>query len=179
MRGATCVLVAIGAWFAFAGVSLACDPVIDPNARDAKLTTLPDCGFSDGGADDTSSGAPVVDIGGGRIGQKLSTDLYCGMTERLMFVDCERAEVIVLEGGYIDHSGGVPNSSIALIQRPQGPIRLRSSTTVAELAVVADGADIAYTLNIFAELNRERPRNRFDPFCGCKLFYPDSAGAQN
>jgi hypothetical protein len=125
------------------------------------------------------SGAAVIDIGGGKTGQKLSTNLYCGTAENLMFVDCERAEVIVLEGAYTDSSGGVSNTSIAPIQQPQGPIGLRASTTVADLAAVAAGADIGYTLNIFAELAREKPRNRFDPFCGCKLFYPDSAGAQN
>jgi hypothetical protein len=163
----------------WAGMSLACEPAVDPFPRDLRVEALPDCSFQNARETDDLSGNPVVDIGGGRVGQKLVENRICGTGEQLMFVDCARAEVIVLDGAYTDSTGGVSNSSIAPIQQPLGPIGLRPSTTVADLAAVAAAEDIGYTLNIFAELDREKPRNRFDPFCGCKLFYPDSAGAQN
>jgi hypothetical protein len=157
--------------------SLACDPIIDPNAPDLAVTTGPDCRFSNGGIDDTVSGAAVVDIGGGKIGQKLEINLYCGTAEELMFVDCTRGEVVTLAGGYSGSEGGVSNSSIALIQAPQGPISLRPSTTVAGLAALAESNGIAYSLSTLANLAAQKQTNQFDPFCGCKIFYPDSAGA--
>ena len=73
--------------------------------------------------------------------------------------------------------GGHIASSITEIQHPKGPIRL-SKMSVSEVAAVAKAYDYTFTVDVMGEIGKMRKKNRYDPFMGCKIFYPDSIGAK-
>ncbi|MGL4236976.1 hypothetical protein [Tabrizicola sp.] len=167
-----------GTWLPTLG--FACEPAPPVETRDDRLVTGPDCSFRNGGTDDKASAAGAIDIGGSIVGQKYSYLDACSQREELLVVDCTRVEAILING--LEVEPAVPSgyaSSIAPLQKPKGPIGLTPKTTIAELARVSEANDFTYTLNVLGLAQKESRRNRYDPFCGCKLFYPDGAGAQN
>jgi hypothetical protein len=49
---------------------------------------------------------------------------------------------------------------------------------VADLATVAERGGLTYWTDVTERLRGMKPRNRPDPYCGCRVFYPDSDGAK-
>lgn len=130
---------------------------------------------------DTAQGNAVQDRGNGRIAQKIVFSNHgCNASEALLFVDCNGPEAILIFGVLPPDKispAGMSLTSIAAIQPPLGPISIRSTSTVKDLARVARRADIEYLVSP-APLFAGRPeRDRYEILSGCNLFYPDLAGA--
>ena len=127
------------------------------------------------------SGAAPVNIGGGRIGQRITTGFGCGADEDIWIVDCNSGEMIGIAG---QPSGDMNNSRNAdLLYTPTGALTLSPETTVADLAAVADSAGYRHWSDIIANLREVHQASRPDqswltqvnPACGCRILYPDSA----
>ena len=169
----------------WASVAMACEPLPDPGIWiDKKIRVAADCSFSEAGDhyENNLTGNKAINIGGGRIGQKVESYHACRTDERLIFVDCTTAQGVFVEGivdpkNALDFGSG-PSTSIAMIQRPRGPLRLTASTTVAEVVATAKRAGLSHTTDLAADLSGMKKRNRYNPFCGCAVFYPGSAGAK-
>lgn len=173
---------------------LACEPVIlGPVASifafNKPLKTNPDCSFDSEfayrrhgySAVASVSGGVVRDLGNGRVAQRVTYAGSCNVTERLVFVDCMSMEFIAIVGEPPDPSlpaaAGLTEKRVVEIQKPRGQIQLGSNSTVLGLAKIAEAQDYDYTRDPNDLLEGLKRRNRFDPFCGCKLFYPDMPGA--
>jgi hypothetical protein len=125
-------------------------------------------------------GGRAIDIGDGRVGQKITKINGCRRTEYLLFVECLTGSGITIMGEYQSGSGGgdVEMLSISTMQSPYGPIALRAATTVDEVDAVAKANDYKYTRDVMADVNKMIRPQRYDPFIGCKIFYPESPGAK-
>jgi hypothetical protein len=151
-------------------VAQACEPP-DPDRVpvDRPITLYSDGSFIDASDDDdwyVRVAAPARDIGGGRVGQIIRWG-YCDPLEYLLFVDCTTGSAVIVEG----------STSTRALQPPYGPLALTSATTVADVVALSarEGWGVPTDVSEFASaLGR---RNRFDPFFGCKIYYPGSAGA--
>jgi hypothetical protein len=143
------------------------------------LTTGEHCSFENAGSvTDPISGGPVIEIGGGKIGQAISINTAChGYLEELLFVDCAEAVAVVLAPMSNPYAANAYRT-ISEMQFPTGPIHLTKSMTVAKLIKTAMAYDIGVEDDLSGWLSRVNPQRRFDYLCGCKLYYPDSAGAK-
>jgi hypothetical protein len=171
----------------------ACDPTVFTGGSasyDTRISVKPDCSFQDtfverygASADFTvnsRSGGPARDIGNGRIGQKIVPSEMCGPSEALLFLDCTTGETIAIRGvpSPLYEDSSLAGSFIEFIQAPYGPIRLNAQSTVAELKETAKANDLDVIEDAPDLLAGTRKRDRYDAYCGCKLYYPDSAGAK-
>jgi hypothetical protein len=73
--------------------------------------------------------------------------------------------------------GGLFQTSIRYIQPPFGPINVGPESTVESLAATAKKHGIETNRDVSGFLGAAKKRDRYDYACGCKLFYPGSAGA--
>lgn len=166
-----------------AAPAFACDPAVGEGPQvDHPIRVGAQCDYSMAVQHDRDmygTGKPVVNIGGGRIGQRHEEGHGCFAGEKLMVVDCNSAELITIEGIYLVNNGAMPTvqSVTALQKGGGGPIGLGPATTIAELARISDRHGFGYTLGPDSYARIE-PRNRVDPYCGCKLYYPGSLGAR-
>ncbi|MEX0284805.1 MAG: hypothetical protein AB3N23_09355 [Paracoccaceae bacterium] len=166
------------------GAALACEPLPpQPLWADKRIKVEGNCAFTqaEGHYDTSIWGNKAIDIGGGKVGQKVNEAAVCRVYERLVVVDCNAGQGIFVEGvvdpqDNVDLGGG-PSTSIAVIQHPKGPIRLTSTTTISDIAAVAQRAGLTYTTDLTQDLSRMKKRNRYNPYCGCAVFYPGSTGA--
>ena len=164
---------------ALPSMTFGCEPPDDMlTAPDPRIEIRSDCSFVDNGPGGNIEGFPVRDRGNMRIGQRIATAYFCGRYEELLFVDCSAKELVVLQGKPNPTDLGAYNI-VDQIQKPKGPIEITGSSTVSGLINTAEGSGIGYYTDLVARLNRDKRKNRFDPYCGCKLFYPGSAGTQN
>ena len=126
------------------------------------------------------NGGAIQDLGEGRVGQKLTTSHYaCSRFEELLFVDCNAQEGLMLAGEGVDTNiGGADLASIAAIQYPKGPIRFGKGYTVERVAAIAKKHKIGFTRNLYDHYETMAKKMRYNPYQGCRIFYPDSAGAQ-
>jgi hypothetical protein len=170
----------------------ACEPVLVPASElDGAISLAPDGSFevSDRrNAHDQGSGyfsfrsirgGKAIDIGDGRVGQKLIMDYGCQTSEHLLFAECNTGNALLVAGEEVpDYILGGGYSSIARIQPPYGPIALTARSTVDEVAEIAEANGYSYTRDVMADPMTMARFQRYDPFIGCKLFYPDSPGAR-
>ena len=126
------------------------------------------------------SGAAIVNLGNGKIGQRLVAEL-CTTHEILLFADCDAREAILIHGvrdtRVLPHSGGHHASTIDFIQVPIGPIDVRLINKVDELAEVASEHRYLHLRDLDRYVDSLEPIKRFDPYYGCKIYYPNTAGA--
>jgi hypothetical protein len=169
---------------AFAAAAIAClpalaaacaGPVAPDGWKDARVSVGPDCSYSGAGSEygfDILAGK-AVDIGGGRIGQRVTEEGACSSNQYLLVVDCNDGGMIGIGGVPYGNelSGGL---SVKLLQAPHGAIRLTATTTVADLVAVARANGYSYWQDVPERIAKMKRRNRPDPACGCRLFYPDS-----
>jgi hypothetical protein len=193
MRGAG-LLIAFGWCVAFAMPALACEPATVPKSElDNPIDQNADGSFSvsdlrgayqnsnsDGYFGSYVSGNKPTDIGSGRVGQKITAGSGCGSAEYLLFMDCTNGEAIRVAGAPDENYNiaGAYLAAIRLIQPPYGPIALRATTTVVEVEAIARANDYEYTRDVMADVNNMIRPQRYDPFIGCKIFYPESPGAK-
>jgi hypothetical protein len=177
-------MAVVGLVMAWAGMAHACLPPERPAFwYDKPITIAADGSFTNGG--DSYSydfvGRPVVDLGGGRIGQRLRYNSFCGYAEQLLVVDCNTTEIIVVDGRVDpenpDDFGGGPSTTIDMLYPPNGNIRLTRAITVSDLVQIARSEGYEFETDLLVAFGGGKKKNRYDPFNGCKIFYPDSAGA--
>lgn len=150
--------------------------------------TAKDCSFRKSGHDKLSRsfrGNPARDIGGGRIAQVLTGGSYDASGEMLLFADCSAGDAAVfwqletLNGGpVISSCTGSATLAVTELQPPNGPIALRPNTTVESLVAASNNTFVLVETDFDAFFRKIRGNDRFDPLCGCKLYYPDSPGAK-
>jgi len=73
---------------------------------------------------------------------------------------------------------GMGGRLAANLRPPEGPIVVSAASTIAELENAAATAGFRATTDVVAQIALMEPRNRFDPFVGCRIHYPDSHGAE-
>jgi hypothetical protein len=152
-----------------------------PEAPDLPLTLYSDGSFvhAETNLDYSSfSGRPVRDIGGGRVGQVFQYSACEPAAQWLLFVDCTTGSAIMVAGigGPVAEAEGLYMSTTAL-QAPNGPLALTPATTVAEVAAVAAREGLQVETDVPAYAAARGPQNAFNPFYGCRIFYPGSVGA--
>jgi hypothetical protein len=129
----------------------------------------------------TISGKAPVDIGEGKVGQRIVDGGFCTFVERLLVVDCFSLETIVIYGRRDPDDpgigGGMPTYELAMLYPPHGKIRLTKSVTIAELAAISKAEGYHYDADPRKTFASVKKKNRYNPFTGCKVLYPDSPGA--
>lgn len=183
-------LVALAAAHPAAG----CDPEMFTGSGasyDTRISIKPDCSFTDGFIDrnpgsvyftaDSRSGGPAINVGNGRVAQKIVASKTCGPAEYLLFVDCGSGESAMIAGAPPPEAEGsyLGGFFIRYIQKPHGPIALYDRTTVAELTATAKANGLGLVDDPESELAGTRKRDRYDYACGCKLYYPESVAARD
>ncbi len=169
------------AFVASAGSAFACSLEEDPTWRDQPISVAPNGSFQH--AEDSEhlklSGGMIVDLGGKRVAQRITLTTACGgVFERLLFADCHQAEVVSILGAEnLDQPYGWRDELVDLIQIPIGAIDVREITSAAELVSIAYENDYKVSLSVEQQIANMKRRNRYDPFNGCKIYYPESRGA--
>ncbi|MFK7751997.1 MAG: hypothetical protein AB8B51_05565 [Sedimentitalea sp.] len=165
--------------------AVACEPLPPALVKDPAIKVAADCSFRQGqyGFVGPFEGGKVVDIGNGKIGQRLSNfhdSGLCGIeNQQLFLMDCMTGADIVFEGAPRNGDAANFGTDVAAIQHPKGPLTISPNMTFEKLAGTARRANIAFeTGSIRARAKAIKRINQFDPACGCKLFYPDSVGAK-
>lgn len=128
-------------------------------------------------------GAVPVNIGGGRIGQRITRGFGCGHDEEIWIVDCHSGAEIGIAGPQADDMNQSRRAD--LLYPPHGALRLTAGVTVPDIAAVAarEGYDhwpdiLAHLRAAYSVANPALARmNGPDPACGCRIFYPDSPQA--
>ena len=149
--------------------------------RDKPINILSDGSFDEAGEFYGSiSGKAPLDIGKGKIGQRITYSGPCDFVEYLLVVDCISLETIVIEGLPNPKAGYAYSSpEIFRLYPPDGKIRLTKSVTIAKLAAIsaAEGYEYETDLRKVKVLAVKKKKNVYNPFTGCKVLYPESLGA--
>jgi hypothetical protein len=177
-------MVVVGLVMAWAGMADACEGPMRPAFWfDEPITIAADGSFTKGGDSYGFDlvGRPIVDMGDGRIGQRLRRESACRYDEKLLVVDCNTTEIIVIDGRVDpdnqDSFGMGPSTTIDMLYPPYGKIRLTRSITVSDLVQIARSEGYEFETDLLVAFGGGKKKNRYDPFNGCEIFYPDSAGA--
>ncbi|MCX7299744.1 MAG: hypothetical protein NTX73_05075 [Rhodobacterales bacterium] len=177
-------MAVVGLVMAWAGMAHACEGPKPPLFwYDEPITIAADGSFTNGGEifGFDLVGRPVVDIGDGKIGQRLRREGLCRIQEQLLVVDCNTTEIIVVDGRVDpDHSldlGMGRSTTIDMLYPPYGKIRLTRAITVSDLVQIARSEGYEFETDLLVAFGGGKKKNRYDPFYGCEIFYPDSAGA--
>ena len=166
-----------------------CAPLPTASRFDTPVKQGPDCAFEGAAENDVNGfygGRPPVDIGGGLVGQRLVQDRTgCDNIETLLVVDCTTGRLAAFSGTsepVLKPTGeviiGPVGTYTANLQPPKGPLRLNASARIDELIDTARKYRIGLRTSEPELWLGTRSRNRFDAFCGCKRFYPESPGAR-
>ena len=130
------------------------------------------------------TGRSVVNIGGGRVAQRITRGEGCGTIEQLVLADCSTTEVVSFYGR--EDPKRDPNAPLIatnsvvrteFIQPPYSPIAFTAESTIQDAIVMARSGDVRQNSRFLDQISRMRPNNRFDPFFGYAPFYPDLPGA--
>jgi hypothetical protein len=147
------------------------------------------CRTINAGVYDHLSLGPATNLGHGRVQQVLDGSDQ----SRVLLADCNTREVTMLEGPVTHVQEGdfcdPPNVTHADLSGENAIMSLAVGTNLHELVdlATANGAveqnpnEIFFTFWIEAGSKRRNvsAKDRFDLLCGCKIFYPESAGARN
>jgi hypothetical protein len=164
----------------------ACEDTPLPKTNRSTVTGA-DCSFSAAGPHDFLSGFPTRDIGNGKVAFRLTDDRTCGPLEELVFVDCNSGQSIAVRGemdpetvARLKRTGAVllgVDERIKFIQPPFGDIALTGASTVESIREASDRSGYVARTDLREWIASFKRRDRFDLFCGCKLYYPESVGA--
>lgn len=148
-----------------------------------------DCSFYSGGDNHRFSGDAAVNVGSGRVTQKLVSSGNCPYQEHLVVLNCQSAEHLVIDGilepefarsliadGAISLGG---DYKIEFLLPPAGPVKITEKTDINSARRVLKDSGISVNETFFETIGTFKKRNRFDLMCGCKFYYPDSAGAKS
>lgn len=161
--------------------AMACSLAEVPNWRDRPVEVASDGSFDHADADPYIQlfGGKIVDLGEQKVAQRISQSGSCdSLYERLLFADCRTSEVVFVDG--LEEPPGAsfgPYFLIESVQVPIGAIDVRKVSSVAELVSIAHENNYTVSLNVERSVAQMKRRNRYDPFNGCKIYYPESHGA--
>ena len=148
-----------------------------------------DCSFENGGLSDQLSGGAAMDLGKGRIAQRL-LPRRSSKEDDFLVADCKSREVVRIRSGfradedYIEDSCGFLYGEYHALVAPAGPLSLAAGSTLTELVTAAGATGKAarhgqvHLLFEDGYGKKYRKKDRIDVLCGCKVFYPSSAGAR-
>ena len=170
----------------------ACAPVDTAITYDKPVDVLEGCAFvnaSENDVDGFFTGAEAIARNNGYVTQSVtSAQSLCGETQALLVLDCTRKDFFVLGGksypanlSETERPAPLIGPSIVLtanILKPLGPFDLNDLPTPSGISKLAKDYEITIHTDADAFFIGDRPRNRFDMFCGCKVHFPDSLGAQ-
>lgn len=195
IRAGLAIGLAVGGW-----VQQASACILLPYERPYWLTILQSdpttqteqCAFVNAGIDDNESGGDAFDLGNGRIAQLMNGHDYMAL-----IVDCNASEATMLRGDVLpDRSISVCITDHDIFEPVVGAdadLSLSAGESLAELVNLAAAvgwlaSDPEWSLNTYPWDERDAqgqrinapvwPRDRVDLLCGCRIFYPDSPGAQ-
>lgn len=98
-----------------------------------------------------------------------------GAFQDLLVVDCTTGSAILV-GGLLNGPDDDVLFSARALQPPYGPLALTPATTIPDVAALAAREGWSVVTDVPAFAIRRGPQNAFDPFMGCRIFYPGSAG---
>ncbi|MEM8850577.1 MAG: hypothetical protein AAGE03_11150 [Pseudomonadota bacterium] len=149
-------------------------------------------------------GEPVRAVGNGLITQVVRYGIPCPpMPEFLLIVDCKSTEVLRINGVYprearremakalqaareIHGPGAVsfatpsdPWASLSVrnLFPPEGPLSITQDTEISMLRAAAEEEGFEVEADLLGRISEMKPSQRYDPFFGCRIFYPESRGA--
>jgi hypothetical protein len=185
-------LITVGCLWMSAQVAMAACAPLPTNLRyDKPAVQDASCAFKNAAENDVNGyfkANASIDLGHGQVGQKLQrSQAQCGgASEVLIVLNCNAGKSLALAGA-VDPVfgkkspvliGPAPSSSISNIQPPHGPISLGQGTSISKLSAIAKKHRIGEYKSLNALRIGTRSRNSVDFWCGCKRFYPSSAGAK-
>lgn len=176
-----------------ANAANACEPVLDPRSpseirlSSKRVAVDSQCRTINAGVKDWKSLGPARDLGNGVIQQVLGNEDQ----SRVLLADCNIREATILRGkvtSTTETSCGL-EFTFAALDGQNAMMRFDSGASYQELidlALAKGAAEISPSEYFFkfskdweTKLYPVSRKDRFDLLCGCKLFYPDSAGAKN
>lgn len=166
-------------------IASACEaPLYDPEWGGKPVRVGENCAFDRGGPYDGGdiTGNAIQAFGAQLTVQVITNHYACNPGDALLVVDCADARLILISS--VPHPRDAeyvvtaPPTPLKNIMRPRGEIRLTRKTSLDRLERTARRMKYPYTKDpsgtYFAGIETSKG---FDPFCGCKLYYPGSAGA--
>lgn len=156
------------------------------------------CSFALGGTLDDVNGPPAIQAGNNSIAQILHQSAGCYPNSYLLYVDCESQEMVFLESNVADFGFGpgvVPDEykstsepvvvpfaryDVGVHLDPNGPIDIHASGGMADVIETASSENVQVHSGLAAEalIDELFGADEFDPYCGCRVHFPNSAGAR-
>jgi len=160
--------------------ALACLPPPTPLIWfDRGVKVAADCSFERAGENHYSDvlGDAAVDLGNGFVSQVYKNRHFCGTDSSIAVVDCNNERSVLIEGAPhpddpVDWGGG-PIHSVDWVIDENGPVQLTSVSSLDEVTAVAEQASLTVAKDASVFFENLKRRNRYDPLCGCELFYPE------
>jgi len=183
-----------------ANAASACDPVIDSRSpseirsHSKRVAVDQQCRTINAGVFDGLSLGPAIDLGNGVIQQDFgAVQRWDDLEEnaRILLADCNIREATILQGKVTStqESSCGPIDTYADLAGPKALMKFDTGASYHELIDIALSKGVTeispseYFFTFAKPWETERypvsRKDRFDLLCGCKLFYPDSAGAKN
>lgn len=167
-----------------AGHAAGCEaPLYDPTWRDTAIDVAPDCSFTE--ADEfpgqSISASHAQNIGNGLVGQVVTTYVACATVQSLLVASCTDGAALLIDaptGNPPISFGGPYNREIKDLYPPRGKLRLYKDGNLGQLQGQARRYGYDHTTDVEGRMKDWKQKNRYNPFCGCVLFYPESAGAE-
>jgi hypothetical protein len=129
----------------------------------------PDCSFVNGGEYDHLSGEAAIDLGNGRIGQKISGSQF-------LVVVCNAKQAVVLKGVRVEtvESSCGPYDILELdaYLPPGKKFDFHAGDDFSGFLKYANGFGMQYSENLDESLGMGRSRDHVNLLCGCEIFYP-------
>jgi hypothetical protein len=192
MRLAT-LLTTFVAVSVMADAACACSPAFDERSL-SEIRSLskpvavdPQCRTINAGVYDALSLGPAINLGNGRIQQVLGGSDQ----SRVLLADCNTRELTILQGTetVIGEDSCGPTSIYADLAGEDAMMSLDGGANLHELVDMAAARGVTeinpreyffmFSKAWESELHAVGRKDRFDLLCGCKLYYPESAGASN
>lgn len=176
-----------------ASAASACDPMMDERTpsqirfQSKRVAVDSQCRTINVGVHDLISLGPAMDLGNGLIQQ----DLGGPDQSRVFIADCNIREVTILQGklARTDATSCGPMDFYADLAGANAMMNFQGRANYKDLvdtALAKGVTEISPSEYFFKfskiwedELYPVGRKDQFDLLCGCKLFYPDSAGAKN
>jgi hypothetical protein len=195
--GAGVVMRLLRPAFAFSAACLICTAAsacsIEPDARspqelraESKAVAVDrQCRAINAGVHDNLSLGPVTNLGDGRVQQVLGGNDQ----SNVLVADCNTREVTILQGKetIIGEDSCGPISSYADLAGENAMMSLSLGANLHELVDLATAQGVTeinpqeyffmFATGWESRTHKVGRKDRFDLLCGCKLYYPDSAGA--
>ncbi|MBV1865407.1 MAG: hypothetical protein KUG74_13390 [Rhodobacteraceae bacterium] len=146
--------------------------------KNLRVKQARDCSFINAGPNDFSSGARAVDAGNNKVTQ-IVTYLF---GSAIVVTDCQTGEGITVHGK-ADAAEPRTTCPASTVIEPylasNGGLRLNSANPLIDFVMAARRMKLPVDLSGDAIVRRFKAKDKYDAFCGCKLFYPNSVGANS